>query len=33
VNLRIKGVFAFKARDEYTGKTITITDGYFEGVQ
>jgi hypothetical protein len=33
VNLRIKGVFAFKARDEYTGKTITITDGYFEGLQ
>jgi hypothetical protein len=33
VNLRIKGIFAFKARDEYTNQTITITDGYFERVQ
>jgi hypothetical protein len=33
INKNIKGIFAFKARDEYTGKTITITDGYFEGVQ
>jgi hypothetical protein len=33
VNLRIKGIFAFKARDTYTGKTIIVSDGYFEGVQ
>lgn len=33
VNKDIKGIFAFKARDEYTGKTVTVTDGYFEGVQ
>ncbi|MBL7738783.1 MAG: hypothetical protein JNK14_06150 [Chitinophagaceae bacterium] len=33
VKLWIKGVFAFKARDPVTNKTITITDGYFERVQ
>lgn len=33
VGKRIKGVFAFNARDEYTGKTVKVTDGYFEGVQ
>lgn len=33
VGLRIKGVFAFTAKDDYTGKIIRITDGYFEGVQ
>lgn len=33
VRLRIKGVFAFTAKDDYTGRTIRVTDGYFEGVQ
>jgi hypothetical protein len=29
----VKGIFAFKARDEYTNKTVTVANGYFECVQ
>lgn len=33
INLRIKGIFAFRAKDPRTNKTIIVTDGYFERTQ